>query len=185
MQCIIPVLDIVMSPKPANYLDVLDLDSTIRNYDIPTALQMIDNDGVGPSHPLSMQQAMTSCTREIGAHERGDPCFIKWANGCSRPALLQLHKCYFTQALISSDSFTVKHKHAPSVLAVYSSACNLIWAIKTLYGWDPELSTRYTVLWANCFSAAVSLPVFVIPCSAHVRRSALYPSLLRGRPLSR
>ena len=67
VQCTIPVLDIVASPQSPNYAEVLTLDYKIRDYLIPTALQMIDNDGIGPNHPLAMQQAMTSCTREIGA----------------------------------------------------------------------------------------------------------------------
>ena len=58
---------------------------------------------------------------------------------------------------MTTETFTVKHKYAPSVLAVYSSSCNLIWVVRTLYGWEPELSARFSVLWSNCFSAAVRI----------------------------
>ncbi len=71
-------------------------------------------------------------------------------------ALLQLHRTYFTHALNAPEGFTVKHKYAPSVLAVYTSSMNLIWTMYTLYRWDPELSTRFSGFWSNCFSAAVS-----------------------------
>jgi hypothetical protein len=71
--------------------------------------------------------------------------------------MLHLHRKYFTQALAFSNDFTVKHRYAPSVLAVYSSACNLIWAVDTLYSWEPALSSRFLVFWSNCFSAAVRL----------------------------
>ncbi|THH01564.1 hypothetical protein EW026_g1152 [Hermanssonia centrifuga] len=65
-QCTIPVLEAVISPQLPNYSDILGLDTRIRNFDVPPSLQMIDNDGVAPSHPLAMQQATTACTREIG-----------------------------------------------------------------------------------------------------------------------
>lgn len=67
IQCTIPVLDVVTSPQSPSYVEVLTLDYKIRDYHIPPALQMIDNDGIGPNHPLAMQQAMTSCTRDVGA----------------------------------------------------------------------------------------------------------------------
>lgn len=49
----------------------------------------------------------------------------------------------------------MKHKYAPSVLAIYSSARTLIWAVDLLYSWEPTLSSCFMVFWSNCFSAAV------------------------------
>ena len=153
-QCIIPVLDAVIVPQPPSYSEILGLDSKIRNFDVPPSLQMIDNDGVAPNHPLAMQQGMTTCARETGASIMSS-FLSQTVLTIYCTALLQLHKSYFIQALLSNENFTVKHKYAPSVLAVYSSACNLIWAVRTLYLWEPELSTRFTIIWSNCFSAAV------------------------------
>ena len=67
-QCTIPVVDAVITPQPPSYSDILDLDSKIRNFDVPPSLQMIDNEGVAPNHPLAMQQGMTACTRETSAY---------------------------------------------------------------------------------------------------------------------
>ena len=61
-----------------------------------------------------------------------------------------------TLALTSSEDFTVQHTYAPSVLAIYSGCCSVISTIHTIHAWEPELSTRYSIFWANCFSAAVS-----------------------------
>ncbi|KAI0781976.1 hypothetical protein C8Q75DRAFT_728229 [Abortiporus biennis] len=138
MQCMVPVVEIVASPQAPNYSEVLGLDSQIRDFDVPSLLQ-ITNDA--PPHPLPMQRAMTACTREI--------------------ALLQLHRNYYIHALTSMEEFTVKNKYAPSVLAVYTSACNLIWTVYTLYRLQPELASRYTIFWNNCFSAALALCAFV------------------------
>ncbi|KIP08095.1 hypothetical protein PHLGIDRAFT_391785 [Phlebiopsis gigantea 11061_1 CR5-6] len=133
-QCTIPVLDCVTAAQPTCYPDILGLDSNIRDFDVPSLLQMADGEGVSSS--AAMQQAMTSCTREI--------------------ALLHLHRNYFTQALTSPE-FTVKHRYAPSVLAVYHSASSIIWTVETLFSWETALSTRFLVFWSNCFAAACSL----------------------------
>ncbi|GJE98290.1 fungal-specific transcription factor domain-containing protein [Phanerochaete sordida] len=133
--CMLPVLDRVTSTQPTGYTEILGLDNRVRNFDVPPMLQMVDNDRVTTNE--AMQQAMTACTREI--------------------ALLHLHRNYFTQALTSSQEFSIKHRYAPSVLAVYSSACKLIWTVDALYSWEPALSSRFMVFWSNCFSAACAL----------------------------
>lgn len=152
--CMIPVLDAVTATQPTSYSDILGLDSRIRNFDVPPILQMVDNDGVSASE--AMQQAMAACTREIGEMISLLCLSGNWSNHVLLfAALLHLHRNYFTQALNGSQDFTVKHRYAPSVLAVYSSACNLIWTVDTLFSWEPYLSACYMVFWANCFSAAV------------------------------
>lgn len=67
VQCIHPVVGLVSPPVAPSISEVLGLDSKIREFQVPDVLHMTDGDGIAPSHPLSMQQAMTACTREIGA----------------------------------------------------------------------------------------------------------------------
>ncbi|EMD39931.1 hypothetical protein CERSUDRAFT_112176 [Gelatoporia subvermispora B] len=147
-----PVLESVICTQPPSYSDVLGLDGKIRDFEVPLHLRMIDNDGLAPKHPLGMQQGMVLCSRET--------------------AILHLHRNYFTQALSVSEGFTVKHQYAPSVLATFSSSCNLIWAVTTCYRWEPDLVLRILMLWSNCFSAAVALCLLVsrapsCPLSVH------------------
>ncbi|KZT12061.1 uncharacterized protein LAESUDRAFT_720038 [Laetiporus sulphureus 93-53] len=136
-QCQYPVLELIIAPQPPPYADVLALDTKIRDLEIPPALHMVDTDAGAPQHPVGLQQALTLCTREI--------------------AILNLHRSYLTQALRAQDGFTIKSKYSPSVLAVYSSACNLIWTVHTCYKWEPELIVRFSVVWSNCLSAALAL----------------------------
>lgn len=71
-------------------------------------------------------------------------------------ALLQLHRRYFTQAMNSPEPFDMHHDYAPSVLATYLSASNLIAAVEQLYEKESQLSVRFLHFWFNVFSAAVS-----------------------------
>lgn len=136
-QCQYPVLEMIVSPQQPAYTDVLDLDAMIRNYEVPQVLRMVDNAGVVPPHPLSMQQVLTLCTREV--------------------ALLNLHRGFFTQALSITEGFTVRHRYAPSVLATYGSISNYLWAVQTCYKWQPELTLRFAALWHNVLSGGLAL----------------------------
>ncbi|KAI0699104.1 fungal-specific transcription factor domain-containing protein [Cytidiella melzeri] len=138
VECTIPVVDATMSVKPVPYPEILTLDRKVRNFNIPLALQMVfDTDSPPPTRPLAMQQALIASSRLC--------------------TIMHLHRSYFTVALTSNEEFTVQHAYAPSVLAVYAGSCSLISAISTVYQWEPELSTRYSIFWNNCFSAACAL----------------------------
>ncbi|KAK7690028.1 hypothetical protein QCA50_006672 [Cerrena zonata] len=140
IECMLPVVDVVSAARAPSYISILALDSRIRDFDVPSSLRMMDQDD-DSAHPLALHQAMIACHREV--------------------ALLQLHRNYFTQALNVSDGFTFKHKYAPSVLATFTSSCNLIWTVYTLYRWEPTASVKFTPFWSNCFSAAVALCFFM------------------------
>ncbi|KAI0917333.1 hypothetical protein AcV5_007828 [Taiwanofungus camphoratus] len=65
-QCMIPVLDAIVSPVPPSYSDVLGLDAKIRDFEIPPILRLAENGGLAPRHPIGLQQSLTLSTREIG-----------------------------------------------------------------------------------------------------------------------
>lgn len=56
----------------------------------------------------------------------------------------------------SPEPFDMHHDYAPSVLATYLSASNLIAAVEQLYEKESQLSVRFLHFWFNVFSAAVS-----------------------------
>lgn len=56
--------ELINVTQPPLYSEVLELDSKIRDFEIPPLLRMVDNDGVAPPHPVGMQQAMTQLNRE-------------------------------------------------------------------------------------------------------------------------
>jgi hypothetical protein len=57
----------------------------------------------------------------------------------------------------SPEAFDLCHPYAPSVLATYLGASNLIAAVETLFNQQQQLSVRFLHFWFNSFSAAVSL----------------------------
>jgi hypothetical protein len=55
----------------------------------------------------------------------------------------------------SPKGFDLNHHYAPSVIATYLSASNLITAVETLFEQEQQLSARFLHFWFNTFSAVV------------------------------
>ena len=71
-------------------------------------------------------------------------------------ALLNVHRPYFAQALSDSPQDLLKHRYAPSVLAIYRSAWRLIEATRDTHKRVPFVVERYGLPWSFSIAAAVS-----------------------------
>ena len=56
-------------------------------------------------------------------------------------------------------AFTLAHPYAPSVVATYLVAANLISAVETLFDQEQQLSVRFLNFWFTSFSATVRCPI--------------------------
>ncbi|TFK89567.1 hypothetical protein K466DRAFT_597679 [Polyporus arcularius HHB13444] len=136
-QCFSPVLEIVATPNPPPYPEILALDARIRNFEVPEFMQVTP--GTSSGNGLCLVQIWTHMTREV--------------------ALLNLHRQFFIQAL--SEGFWANHRYASSVVAVYQASLSLLWSLETYYRQQPEYSVRSQVLWHNGFSSAIALSLLV------------------------
>ena len=79
-------------------------------------------------------------------------------------ALLHLHKPYFSQVLADKPGDILKHKYAPSFIAVFRSAWRLIRGICLTFERVPEFLLRAGVCWSHATDAAVSsAPIWLLP----------------------
>lgn len=76
------------------------------------------------------------------------------------PALLNLHRTYFAQALREQPHDLLRHRYGPSVMATYRSAWRLIEGLKSPTRRTPGLIARHNIAWSNALSAAVR-PSFI------------------------
>ncbi|KAF7767920.1 transcriptional regulator family: Fungal Specific TF [Agaricus bisporus var. burnettii] len=141
IECLSPILEAMTNAKQLiEYDQLLALDRSARDFYVPPILGELENSTETPRF-LVMQRGLVIMGREI--------------------ALLQLHRRYFTQAMNSPEPFDMHHDYAPSVLATYLSASNLIAAVEQLYEKESQLSVRFLHFWFNVFSAAVMLSLFI------------------------
>jgi hypothetical protein len=128
-----------------------------------------------------MQRAVVSTTRETGKNLPLPGCLPQWP---VYQALLQLHRSYFLKALSEPETFTLDHKFAPSVMAIYRSASCLISTMEALFSQEPQLSVRFMCFWFNSFSAGVSYSKFKSLCLTWLWTRSSCAYLYHGHPVA-
>jgi len=150
----------MVAVKAPPYSRIIELDGSVRDFDVPTMLDDNTMQDVTPRF-LVMQGGLVSISRELGTFR---PLVFNQVESDSvilLPALLQLHRKYFTEAMSGPDGFDLDHDYAPSVLATYLSASNLITTVETLFKREQQLTARFLHFWFNTFSAAVTLSLLI------------------------
>ncbi|KAG1760121.1 hypothetical protein EDD22DRAFT_980737 [Suillus occidentalis] len=131
----------VFNTRVPSYSALLELDRKIRKFNLPSHLQSpMEASEAGrawsPEAPRAMQQYAALCYREAN--------------------LMYIHRSWFVQAIREAPVNPLQHKYAPSVLAVYRSACRLISSLNGLY------RDRTWFFWSAIFSACIVLGAIVV-----------------------
>lgn len=158
-QCMSVVHDQVFGARTPNYKVLQQLDRKVRDFYTPPSLQvpgfggpMADPEGV-PVY-LTLQRYVGFAIREM--------------------TLFYMHRGFFARAIEDSPEDPLGSKYAPSVLAVYNSACSFVGLIKSLFSQQPVLTERMWFLFTHVFSCAIVLGSIPIKCpKMALARSAL------------
>ncbi|KAI0272646.1 fungal-specific transcription factor domain-containing protein [Gloeopeniophorella convolvens] len=158
-QCLSVVHDQVFGARTPNYKVLQQLDRKVREFYTPPSLQVPGFGGpmteteVAPVE-LTLQRYIGYAIREI--------------------TLFYMHRGFFARAIEDSPEDPLGSKYAPSVLAVYNSACSFVGLIKSLFSQQPALTERMWFLFTHVFSCAIVLGSIPIKCpSMALARSAL------------
>ncbi|KAF8271618.1 fungal-specific transcription factor domain-containing protein [Lactarius quietus] len=158
-QCMSVVHDQVFGARTPNYKVLQQLDRKVRDFYTPPSLQvpgfggaMADLDTV-PVY-LTLQRYTGFAIREM--------------------TLFYMHRGFFARAIEDCPDDPLGSKYAPSVLAVYNSACSFVGLIKSLFSQQPVLTERMWFLFTHVFSCAIVLGSIPIKCpKMALARSAL------------
>lgn len=137
----------VFNTRVPSYSALLELDRKIRKFILPSHLQSpMEASEAGrawsPEAPRAMQQYAALCYREAN--------------------LMYIHRSWFVQAIREAPVNPLQHKYAPSVLAVYRSACRLISSLNGLYRVHSQPTDRTWFFWSAIFSACIVLGAIVV-----------------------
>jgi hypothetical protein len=148
------MLEAMVAVNPPDYSHIINLDKLVRDFGVPALLDEHKSQSISPRF-LVMQRGLVAISRELGM----SPLIFtsRKKDYIALLALLQLHRRYFTDAMGSPEGFDLNHHYAPSVIATYLSASNLITAVEALFDQEQQLSARFLHFWFNAFSAVVCL----------------------------
>ncbi|KAK0469060.1 uncharacterized protein EV420DRAFT_1492278 [Desarmillaria tabescens] len=139
-ECVAAVVQGTLTSRAPKYSIILDLDRKVRDMELPKYAQGSPPEGVGLSETMS--HFMPTNYREL--------------------TLLYIHRCFFVHAINSNPSDPIKSQYAPSFLAGYRSACDLLASVRQQFTRFPAQIARFWVLWTHAFSSTVMISSVVI-----------------------
>ncbi|KAI0032055.1 fungal-specific transcription factor domain-containing protein, partial [Vararia minispora EC-137] len=147
-QCVSEAVAIVLTARPPKYARIVELDRLVRDKEVPRYAQ----EAPPPSAPLSvlMQHMMPQNYRNY--------------------VLLYIHRAFFAQGLCDFPGDPLKSPYAPSIMAGYRSACEILSYLRRAFEAYPVQVARYWILWTHSFSGAVMLAL--IPVRAPLSKMA-------------
>ncbi|KXN89399.1 hypothetical protein AN958_05772 [Leucoagaricus sp. SymC.cos] len=146
--CLTASANHVFAIKTPPYAQLLELDKRLRSIIPPEHLWT-------PAHPKSPigwpDNAKLAC-------EQACARFLKESN------LLYIHRTYFTQAIRQNPVDPFKHKYAPSVYAVITSARTICQHIHGLYARHRKIVRHGWYFWTAVYSSCIVLSAVVVEC---------------------
>ncbi|KAK0484663.1 hypothetical protein IW261DRAFT_1331075 [Armillaria novae-zelandiae] len=139
-ECVAAVVQGTLTSRAPKYSIILDLDRKVRDMELPKYAQGLPPEGLGLSETMS--HFMPTNYREL--------------------TLLYIHRCFFVHAINSNPHDPIKSQYAPSFLAGYRSACDLLTSVKEQFTRFPAQIARFWVLWTHAFSSTVMISSVVI-----------------------
>ncbi|KIY68115.1 hypothetical protein CYLTODRAFT_421875, partial [Cylindrobasidium torrendii FP15055 ss-10] len=134
-ECVAAVVQGTLTSRAPRYSIILELDRKIRDMELPKYAQEPPPEGAGLSQTMS--HYMPHNYREL--------------------TLLYVHRCFFVHAITSNPLDPIKSQYAPSFLAGYRSACDLLASVGKQFSKFPSQIARFWVLWTHAFSSAVMI----------------------------
>jgi len=154
-QCISAVIQSAQTAKVPNHNTILELDRKVRDMELPKYAEQPPKQGAGLGE--AMKHFMPRNYRHL-SKPRSPSLLSKQL--LSVLALLYIHRCFFAEAVSSNPTNPMKSPYAPSFLAGYRSACELIGGLRTQFDLFPAQIARFWVLWTHAFSSSVSAASF-------------------------
>ncbi|KAH9897656.1 hypothetical protein C8Q73DRAFT_787911 [Cubamyces lactineus] len=142
------VLHLVMTSafgaKSPTYAKILELDRRVRDSPLPSKLRVAcgaTEENPPPSVSLTMQRMFVTLWKES--------------------TLLSLHRPYFSLAVKEASDNPLKHRYAPSVLAVYRSAWRILSAVQAAYRIAPIIVSRCGFVWSYALTCSILLCLLI------------------------
>lgn len=158
------ITELALGPKQPVYSVIIDCDRKIRDFEVPVQWRISADDDSLPLD-VAMYRWLVLSTKETGNNN-----IYLWYQSTDSLciiiiALLSLHRGYFAQSLQESPGDLQRHRHLPSVVAVYRSAWRIIRGLATTWRIIPKFLSRVSSAWSHGLSSAVGLPIHSVKCS--------------------
>ncbi|KAI0049518.1 hypothetical protein FA95DRAFT_1588235 [Auriscalpium vulgare] len=139
-ECVADVVAGILTARPPKYSIIIELDRKIRDMEVPK--YAVDAPPEGAPFGIAMQHYMPINYRHL--------------------TLLYIHRTFLAQGLCDHPYDPLRSQYAPSILAGYRSACQILSNLRDGFAQFPTPIARFWVLWTHAFSAAVMLALIPV-----------------------
>ncbi|KIJ16385.1 hypothetical protein PAXINDRAFT_75585 [Paxillus involutus ATCC 200175] len=150
-ECISAVIQNAQTAKVPRYSVIVELDRKVRDMKLPKYAQRVAPRGVGLAE--TMKHYMPINYQHL--------------------TLLYIHRCFFAEAVSNNPTNPMNSPYAPSFLAGYRSACELLSSLRIQFDLFPAQIARFWVLWTHAFSSSVMLASIVTYATGSGTRSKI------------
>lgn len=158
-QCTSAVIQNAQTAKVPKYSAIVELDRKVRDMELPKYAEQLPKEGADLAE--TMKHFMPRNYRHLSkchSPQSTIEVILEFVL-----ALLYIHRCFFAEAVSSNPTNPMNSPYAPSFLAGYRSACELIGMLRTQFDLFPKQIARFWVLWTHAFSSSVSTFALTYP----------------------
>ncbi|KAF8557495.1 hypothetical protein OG21DRAFT_1407050 [Imleria badia] len=148
-ECVSAVIQNAQIAKVPKYSAIVELDRKVRDMELPKYAHRAPPEDAGLAE--AMKHYMPLNYRN----------FI----------LVYIHRCFLAEAVSNNPTDPMQSPYAPSFLAGYRSACELLSNLRVQFDLFPAQISRFWVLWTHAFSSSVMLASIVTHASGAGTRS--------------
>lgn len=152
-ECVSAVIQNAQIAKVPKYSAIIELDRKVRDLELPKYAQRAPQPGAGLAEamkyymPLNYRNFSQSFVPLQILHT-----LILTENDL---VLVYIHRCFFAEAVSNNPTDPMQSQYAPSFLAGYRSACEILSNLRVQFDLFPAQIARFWVLWTHAFSSSV------------------------------
>ncbi|KAI9458513.1 hypothetical protein HD554DRAFT_2029584 [Boletus coccyginus] len=148
-ECVSAVIQNTQTARVPKYSTIIELDRKVRDMELPKYAQRAPLEGAGLAEAMKYYMPLNYRN------------FI----------LVYIHRCFFAEAVSNNPTNPMQSQYAPSFLAGYRSACEILSNLRVQFDLFPAQIARFWVLWTHAFSSSVMLASVVTHASGAGTRS--------------
>ncbi|KAH0831116.1 hypothetical protein J3R83DRAFT_13682 [Lanmaoa asiatica] len=148
-ECVSAVIQNAQIARVPKYSAIIELDRKVRDMELPQYAQRAPLAGAGLAEAMKYYMPLNYRN------------FI----------LVYIHRCFFAEAVSNNPTDPMQSQYAPSFLAGYRSACEILSNLRVQFDLFPAQIARFWVLWTHAFSSTVMLASVVTHASGAGTRS--------------
>lgn len=146
--------------QPLKYSGILDLDRRVREFDSHPFLRESGPTSLEWGSHVRMQRLAITMFKEIGTSKFY--CCFDFCEFNPNQVSLYIHRNFFARALLDFPTNPLRSPFAPSFLAAYRSATQLLKTLRENFDAFSYLFIRLWPIWAHALAASVSTRLFCI-----------------------